>query len=181
MKKFTVIPVLLLMMIFIVQFAFAVPAAPSPTCGITATVVRFDMLRNDIEGLGQPPRKDFDYYNVTLNILNISTYQQEGGSSCDNSYIEFAEKTGQVLTLTEFNKNQIQADQKIKAKIRFQGDEWFNGYYLYDIQILSYGEGKEIPIGRAVDKNMSYWTYGLLLLVFVIVIMLYIVLKKRNK
>ena len=59
MKKLTIILALSLMTIFlIVQSAGAVPAAPSHTCQITATVIKLDRLRTDIEGSGQPPRKD---------------------------------------------------------------------------------------------------------------------------
>ena len=164
-----------------IQYVVAVPAAPSPTCEITAEVQKLVMERTNIQVLSQPPRQDFDYYKVTLDITNINTFQPEGASSCDNSYIEFAEKTGQILKLTEFNKNRIQAGQKIKAKIHFQGDEWLNGYYLSDIQILSYGEVKAVPIGIAIDKHKNYWYYIISNFFLLVVTVLYIVLKRRNK
>ena len=149
---------------FAVQIVNAVPAAPSPTCEITANVLMIEKTRTDIAGRGIPPRENFDYYRVNLDILDISTYKQEGGRSCDNSYIELAEKSGQILILEEYNKNSISEGQKIKAKIHFGGDEWFGGYFLSDIQIL---EDTTTPQDKK-EVKLSYWYYIIPLIIILL-------------
>ncbi len=137
MKSKTIILLFIcLINVFAAQVVYAVPAAPGPTCEITAEVLRAEKTRMNIKGGGNPPREDFDFYRIELKIFEISTYEQEEPLSCDSSFMESAEKSGQILSLDEYNKNPISQGQKIKAKINFSGDEWFNGYFLSDIKIL---------------------------------------------
>jgi len=176
MRNKIIIPIFVLIAIgFVSQVVYAVPATPSPTCEITATISSLEKTRTNIEGLGQPPRENFDYYKVNLDILSISTYKQEGGRSCDNSYIELAKQSGQKLSLTEYNKNPISTGQKIKAKIHFSGDEWFGGYFLSDIQIL---EGTTTPQDTK-DIESSYWYYVIPVIIILLVIIFYILFRKR--
>jgi len=178
MRNKIIIPIFILIAIgFVGQVVYAAPAAPSPTCEITATISGLEKTRTNMEGLGRPPRENFDYYKVNLYILDISTYKQEGGRSCDNSYIEHAEQSGQKLSLTEYNKNPISTGQKIKAKINFGGDEWFSGYFLSDIQIL---EGTTIPQDTE-DIELSYWYYVIPVIIILLVIIFYILFRKRKQ
>jgi len=169
--------------LFIGYNVYAVPAAPSPICEITAVVSGLEKTRTntekpDIKGpngitMAGEGRKNFDYYKVNLNILSISTYgqieyEQKDDLSCNYSYIKRAEQSGQTLTLTEYNKNPILIGQKIKAKINFSGDEWFSGYFLSDIQLLE----------NIITPK------GLIPLIFIIIILLviiiYVLLKNSN-
>lgn len=115
------------------NISYAVPAVPSPICAIDATVSTVQKVKTNIGGLGQPPREDFYYYAVKLKIQSSSVYQQEGFGSCGN-LINLEQDS--ILHLSEYDKVPIKAGQKINAKIRFGGDEWFNGYFLSDIKIL---------------------------------------------
>jgi len=114
------------------EVSYAVPAVPSSICMIDATVLTVQKVKTNIAGLGYPPREDFYYYAVKLKIQSSSVYQQEGFGSCDN-LINLDQDS--KLHLMEYDKAPIKAWQKINAKIRFGGDEWFNGYFLSDIKI----------------------------------------------
>ena len=176
-RKIIISIFILVAIVFVSQIVNAVPAAPSPTCEITATVLSVEKTRTNIEGLGLPPRQNFDYYKVNLDILSISTYMQEDGRSCDNSYIEFAEQSGQKLSLTEYGENPISKDQKIKAKIHFDGDEWFSGYFLSDILILEDTTNPETK----KEVESSYWYYTIPVIIILLVILFYILFKKRKQ
>ncbi len=157
--------------VFAIQFANAVPAAPSPTCEIIANVLNVEKTRTNI--LGQSSRQN--YYSLNLDILNISIHKQEGDFSCDNSYIDSAEKSGQILILDEYNKNPISEGQKIKAKIHLGGDERFNGYFLSDIQILE---------GATTENDKTKWLKSLRFIIptlIILFIILHILLKRKRK
>ena len=103
-------------------------------------------------------------------------YKQEGARSCDGSYVELAEKSGQILILGEYNKNPISEGQKIKTKIHFSGDEWFGGYFLSDIQIL---EDTTTPQDKK-EVESSYWHYIIPVIIILLAIIFYILFKKRR-
>lgn len=126
---------ILVMCIFAIQVVNAVPAAPSPNCEITANVLKIEMTGTNTSN--ESGLATFLYYKVNLDILEIATYKQEGTRLCDNSYIESAEGSSQILTLNEYNKTKISEGQKIKGKIHFGGDELLGGYFLSDIQVVS--------------------------------------------
>lgn len=140
------------------QIVMAVPAAPSPTCKITANIVGIEKTRTNFEGRADPPRQDFDYYKVRLKILEITIYKQEGTLSCDSSYIASAEKSGQILSVGEYDKNLISVGQTIKAKIHFGGDEWFSGYFLSDVEVVTERKEPQSPLSAIaswVDNIVS--------------------------
>ncbi|OGK40184.1 hypothetical protein A2954_01570 [Candidatus Roizmanbacteria bacterium RIFCSPLOWO2_01_FULL_37_12] len=130
--------------------------------------------------MGLPPRQDFDYYQVNIDIQEITTSKQEGVRSCDNSYLELAEKSGQILTLTEYAKNPVSEGQKIMGKIRFEGDEWFGGYFLSGIRILEdipAEQGKKTP-------GLNYRYYGISLIVIIVILLVIIptaLFKRKRK
>ena len=160
-----IIPILLIVLAVSFSSAnisYAVSAAPSPTCMIDATVLATQKVETNISGLGNPPREDFYYYAVKLKIQSSSVYQQEGFGSCDN-LINLDQDS--KLHLMEYDKAPIKAGQKINAKIRFDGDEWFNGYFLSDIKILTTTTGPVVkpvvtepvitkPIVPTANKNI---------------------------
>ena len=116
------------------KVSYAVPAAQSPVCAIDATVLTVQKVKTNIAGLGNPPREDFYYYAVKLKIQSSLVYQQEGSGSCDN-LINLDQDS--KLHLTEYDKVPIKVGQKINAKLRFGGDEWFNGYFLSEVKVIS--------------------------------------------
>jgi len=122
--------------LFLPAISYAVPAAPSPTCAISATVLSIQKTKTNIAGLGQPPREDFYYYSVKLKIESSSVFQQEGYGSCDNL---INKEQGSILSLTEYDKSPVSVGQKMNANIKFGGDEWFNGYFLSGVKIISTG------------------------------------------
>lgn len=105
-------------------------------CEITANVISLEKTRTTNEVLREPPKENFDYYEVSLDILEITTSQQGVFFSCDDSYVEMVGKARQILTITEYDKNPIQENQRIKAKIQSNGDEFFNGYFISEISVL---------------------------------------------
>ena len=129
MKKLNIYYALVFLLLatplFLPVISYAVPAAPSPICAINATVLTVQKVKTNISGLGQPPRTDFYYYSVKLKI---------GSSSCDN--LKNSEQDS-ILSLVDYDKSPVSVGQKIDAKINFEGDEWFNGYFLSEIKVLS--------------------------------------------
>jgi len=128
------LPVLIIILVISFSFAkvsYAAPAAPSPVCAIDATVLTVQKVKTNI---AKPPREDFYYYAVKLKIQSSSVYQQADFGSCDNLINSDQDS---ILHLMEYDKAPIKVGQKINAKIRFGGDEWFNGYFLSDVKILA--------------------------------------------
>ena len=136
-------------------------------------VLKVEKTRTYFSGLGQPSRQDFKYYKVKLDILNITTYKQEGFGSCDSSYVEKVEQSGAFLTLAEYEKNPIKEGQKIKAKIHFGGDEWFGGYFLSDIQILEDATTSQV--------ELSYWYCIIPIIIILLALIFYALFKKIKK
>jgi hypothetical protein len=158
------------------------PAAPSSVCEITANVLDIKKVKTNMKGVGIPPRKDFYYYEVNLDILDISTHRSESFSRpCDNSYIESVKKYGgAILSLKAYNEMPIKKGQKIKALIHFGGDEWFHGYFLSPLQIL-----EEAPINKEKkETNLNYWNYGIfgvLILLAIIFLYIFVYIFKKKK
>lgn len=112
--------------------SLAVPAAPSPTCAINATVLDIKKTRKKIEvNVTLPYYRD--YYAVRLKIHNSIVFRNEKYGSCDN--LINTEKDS-ILPLSEYDKFPIKIGQEIYANIEFGGDERFGGYFLSDIKIL---------------------------------------------
>jgi len=165
---------ILIASIFIVQSVNAVPAAPSPTCEIVAIVLNIQKVGISVRSdFVESPSKVFECYKVKLDILNITTYKQEGFGSCDSSYVEKVEQSGAFLTLAEYEKNPIKEGQKIKAKIHFGGDEWFGGYFLSDIQILEDATTSQV--------ELSYWYCIIPIIIILLALIFYALFKKVKK
>ncbi|MBU4338534.1 hypothetical protein KKD57_03165 [Patescibacteria group bacterium] len=146
----SVLIVTLLVIIFgFTRIAHAVPAAPSPTCEINATVLGVQKVKTDPE---QPPGQNFYFYAVKLKIHSSSVYQQEGYGSCDK-LINLEQDP--ILHLSEYDKTPIKVEQDINAKIKFGGDEWFHGYFLSDIKILTNTTEKPTLPPNEPDKTVK--------------------------
>ena len=169
---------ILIASIFIAQVVYAVPAAPTPTCEIIATVLNIEKVGVVIhKDFVESPSKVFKCYKVKLDILNITTYKQEGVGSCDNSYVERVEQSGAILTLTEYEKNPIEEGQKIRAKIQFGSDEGFSSYFLSDIQIL---EDAATPQDKK-EVELSYWYYTIPTIIILLAVIFCVLFKKIKK
>ncbi|MFZ5955529.1 MAG: hypothetical protein ACOYT4_03815 [Nanoarchaeota archaeon] len=149
------------LLILNVAFISAVPAPPNPTCQVEAKITELEKTRTDFSRFDSD-LIDFEYYKIRLDISNISTYKKDGNISCDEHYKELAENSDLILTLEEYNKTSLKKDDKINAKIHFKGDEWFNGYYVSDVQIIN---GKINPM------------YYIIPIIILIILIFYIILK----
>lgn len=150
----SIVPILITVLVLsfsLANISYAGPAAPSPTCTIDATVLTVQKVKTNIAGLGQSPREDFYYYAVKLKIQSSSVYQQEGFGSCDKLMNSDQDS---ILHLTEYDKVPVKAGQKINAKISFGGDEWFNGYFLSDIKILTTIAEPPKPVVPPINENV---------------------------
>jgi len=141
MKKYIIVVISSLFFSFFVlqqdKVVNAVPAAPAPTCEIVANVLEIKKTRTSFEDGLHPTKENFDFYIINLEVLEITTYNQEGSLLCDNSYIELAEQyKGYIVFLEEYNKSIILNGQKIRGKIKFGGDEAFRGFFLSDISVV---------------------------------------------
>ncbi|MFA4955045.1 MAG: hypothetical protein WC641_07085 [Patescibacteria group bacterium] len=135
LKKIVVTALLLLLGGLTVQIARAVPAAPSPTCEITATITSVKKKTSNFK-TEQPSSESFDYYGVRLKIISSSLYAKDGNGLCEDlAKLE----TDSIVVPDEYEKTPLKAGQKIKARMHFGGDERLGGYFLTKIEVLSAG------------------------------------------
>jgi hypothetical protein len=113
-----------------------VPAAPSPTCLIYAEVLGVEKKNTNFNEFAlSQGRTDFDYYLIKVKVSNISTYSDCSSfcSSCDcpscDNLIKSVEDQGIILQLQDYELNPLTEGQKIKAYVKYGGDEWFHGYF----------------------------------------------------
>jgi hypothetical protein len=128
-KKVSLYLLSLLLTFSFVEKSCAVPAIPSPTCTIDATILSL----KEISKLNQASKEYFYYYTVKLKINNSSIDKQIDDLSCDKFKNS---ETEAILSINDYDKYPIQVGQKIKANIKFDGDERFNGNFLTNIEIL---------------------------------------------
>jgi hypothetical protein len=115
--------------------SFAVPAAPSPTCAISALVL--DNQKTTKQTIGRDAESsNIEYYAVKLKIKTSSLLQKDGYGSCDD--LANSEKDS-ILRLTEYDKSPINIGDQITGKIKFGGDERLGGYFLSDIKVVVKG------------------------------------------
>lgn len=189
-----ILSIILLINFFGIQAINGGIVAPSVMCEIIADVLQVEMAETDFEGLrispitdnvsqvempranqfkgvGMPPRTDFEYWKVKLDITEITTFRKNSGDlgSCDNSYIETAEKVSHIMSLSDYNNNPIQQGQKIRATIEFGGDEWFNGSFLENVQILE---------NEREDSQMQMY---MIIIVIIIILLGLLIFIKKNK
>jgi len=135
LKKIVVPAMLLLLGGLTVQIAYAVPAAPSPTCEITATISSVKKKTSNFK-TERPSSESFDYYGVRLKIISSSLYAKDGNGSCEDlAKLE----TDSIVVPDEYEKVPLKSGQKIKALMHFGGDERLGGYFLTKIEVLSAG------------------------------------------
>ncbi len=134
MLKKIILPALLFLVSgFIAQVASAVPAAPSPTCEIKATILNVAKKTTNVNRSEEVP---IDYYAVKLKIETSSTYQQDGSGSCEDLADQ---EVNSVVTLSEYEKTPVKAGQEVGARIHYGGDERLGGYFLTNVEILKVG------------------------------------------
>jgi len=144
-KTILILAFILISSISSVKIANAVPAAPSPFCEIVADVLDVKKVKRKFDLNILEIFKG--YYNFDLNVIEISTSIQEGGMTCDNSYIDLIKQSGGAMLYSDdYNKNltyigQTYIGQKIKAQVHYGGDENFHGFFLLDVQILEDSNG----------------------------------------
>lgn len=179
-SKFFISIFTLVVSIFVARVAYAVPAAPSPTCTITATVLSIEEIKEQREDVFSEEHSTYyvDYFLVELDILDISTFTQEGLKSCDGTYVEKAEKARQILFSDDYEEMPISEGQKIEANIHFDGDERFAGFELSDVKILEDLSTLQGP--EEVAPSLSYWYFAILPLVVLLAGVSYF-LKHRSR
>jgi hypothetical protein len=144
LKKTLLIFAILFMIIFNSLIVNAVMAAPSPICEITGVVL--DVIETKNNSLD---------YRISLDIIEISTFKQEGEIYCDNKYIErINDYHGALITLTEYNLNPLIKGQKINAKIHFSGDERSSRFSLTDVNILE----QVTSLNNSITKKKSFFS-----------------------
>jgi len=140
---------ILILMLFInilcIPSAQGVPAAPSPTCEITAKILNIEKVETKTAPIMMPSR-DVEFYRLTLDILNVSTYQQEGDATCQDRYGTGPNRNQFKIMMKEYEQisHSLNSGQTIKGKVRFRGDERFHGHFISGVEIV-----KELSQGAA--------------------------------
>lgn len=113
--------------------ANAVPAAPSPSCGVKARVEKIE--------LKVLKRRDtvYDIYIITLDILEIKTENPVPPHSCEKMY-PIGKKIETKVSPEWYSNNQFSEGNIIRGIIHMGGDEWSHGIFLYDAKAISESE-----------------------------------------
>ncbi len=114
----------------------AVPAAPSPSCEVTAEVLEIKKESRWIERTNDSPRK-VSYFVLKARDIKISTdaassVKQDG--FCENTMKAIVERDNGILIVRE--DTPLSLGQKFKAKVHWDGDEHWQGTFASNIQIL---------------------------------------------
>jgi len=64
---------------------YAVPAAPGPTCEVSAQVLDIEKIKTTTAPINAQPR-EIEYYSVKIRISRCITYKQEGDRNCAEIY-----------------------------------------------------------------------------------------------
>lgn len=135
------ITIFLTITIFMISFVYAVPAAPSSICEITANVLDVAKKQAVIGSFVPSPNGEniINYYDINIDIIGISTYKEERNIYCDENYTKNVESHDYPVILHEdkYNLTPILVGQRIKARIDFGGDEFFHGYFLSNVNIIN--------------------------------------------
>jgi len=124
--------------ILLIPSAHSVPAAPSPTCELTAKILSIEKIETKTTPIMMPSR-DVEFYSLELDILNVSTYYQDGDWSCQNGYGTGPNEIKFKIMMNEYEQisQPLHSGQTIKGKVRFKGDERFHGHFISGIEIVN--------------------------------------------
>jgi len=100
--------------------ALAVSAAPSSLCEIEGRVINFK-------------NNPANYQTVFLKIDRIQAIDENGVFLCDDKYIENIEERGALFFRGDSSKRTLTKGQKIKANIKFGGDEKLGGNFMSNV------------------------------------------------
>jgi hypothetical protein len=141
---------LLGLVVFVSNVVVASQVPPSPTCEINAIVSNITKM-------------DESYDVVGLRINYISTFIEEE-FNCTEEYAKIIENNGAVF-YSESGRNFSLGDE-INAKVHFEGDEFFSGYMLREVNIVGEGVGEAEKTGGVLKD----WVIGVLMFVLAIVL-----------
>ena len=123
------------------SFVSAVPAAPSPTCRVTADISEVTFREAYYRGDdGRPCNAGGKTipaaYLLRIRINSVSTVSDEGIRSCEELYPQGSETTLTVLGLNTAGNDSFEKNQVIEGYVHFSGDECGSGIYLTDYKII---------------------------------------------
>ena len=169
MKQNKIIITIIVFFFFFILFGkvLAVPAADSPTCQISAEVVKLELKGEINYSMGQVIPAHYEVY-----LKNISDIKNTGHEivKCDQEYLSYinADTFYFLLNLDEYNKHPISKGDKIIANVHF-GGEWYSGYFLSEIR------------GRWFNIDSRYIIILIGFIVFGLILVFYLIGKKRGK
>src|SRR3989338_2412423 len=105
MKQKLVIPLILIFIVFLIVIVSAVPAAPSPTCMVTANILNSTYQKAYFNPLNLCNRNIPASYSLKLIINNISTVYEDSSRSCDELYLIGKEISVKLSNLTGYSSN----------------------------------------------------------------------------
>lgn len=110
--------------------SYAAPAAPSPSCGIKARVIKIEhQTRNG-------PKEDQELYLITLDVLEIKTERPEPPLSCDELY-PLGSKPVTMQSPKCYLDNKFKEGAIIRGIIEWGGDEYSHGISLWDVKVVN--------------------------------------------
>ncbi len=145
MKQQLAIPLAFLFIVFFIGTAYAVPAAPSPTCRISANVLSSE-YQQAYSGIGLCNRKISASYLLKINISNISAVQEDGSRSCTELY-----PIGKSISVKLYNLTEGYSRAKtIEGDIHFSGDECNAGIFLANYKVIESEPEKELTFFQRI-------------------------------
>jgi hypothetical protein len=116
----------------------AAPAISSSKCHITAKVERVEKVERNVEG-----RKSFSYYSLKIHVASSTLYKQENMDDYCDRIADSDQKA--IFSVDNYKKTPVSEGQTIKANIYWGGDEWLNGNFLSEVEIIG------------SKRNFSHW------------------------
>jgi len=138
----------------------AVPAAPSPTCHITADVKNITLQPSS--SCNFPTKRTLSaYYLLQSKIKSVSAIQtdEKFGITCDQLYLVNKE----VSIRTYDDSRDYSKIKAIEGEINFAGDECTSGIFLkdYNPPALKENISTETAVKKTIFQKIASWFKGL--------------------
>jgi hypothetical protein len=137
--------------VFLIGIVSAVPAAPSPTCKVTANVLNSTYQPAYFQEDNGIPcnsggRDVPSSYLLQLKINSASTVTEDGSMSCDELY-----PLGKEISVILYNPTRDYSGVKvIEGDIHFGGDECNGGIFLTNYKIINNEPEKELTFFQKI-------------------------------
>jgi hypothetical protein len=118
------------------------PTITNPVCNMEATVTSIGV------SAANP-----DYYDVKVEIKNMTVSQATTESACGGVYQRQIEKTGQIMRASDYQNEPVEVGDDINAQVQLMDEGDIQGYFLSNTTVTSSAAPAAAAQGTAEDNN----------------------------